>query len=78
MLQLINVCGCDDTTRVIVEMTRDEAEFLTRLIQAVNGASEYGCMPTMTAELVEAGDACPHARLKSDGCYKCEEAAETP
>lgn len=76
MKQLVCLVGCDDTTRAVVEMTIDEAAFLTRLIQSVNTNSRYGCMPIMTAERID-GDVCPHGNQRGPDfeCYDCDEMA---
>lgn len=47
MLVEISVNGCDDSTIVTMEMSNDEYGFLQRLVDIVNEASHYSCMPTI-------------------------------
>ncbi len=41
----IHVCGCDDTTTFEMEVTVEQYEFLTTLMEECDKASEYECQP---------------------------------
>ena len=43
----ISLDGCDDSTIIFEELTKEELEFLKRIQSKINETSEYGCMPTM-------------------------------
>lgn len=45
---VINISGCDDTTRIAMPVTASELEFLHRLAEESRKASSYACMPTMS------------------------------
>ena len=47
----ISVHGCDDSTIIFEELTKEELEFLKHIQTKVNETSTYGCMPTMEIEL---------------------------
>ena len=47
----ISVDGCDDSTIIFEELTKEELEFLKRIQSKINETSNYGCMPTM--EIIE-------------------------
>ena len=47
----ISVHGCDDSTIIFEELTKEELEFLRHIQSKVNETSTYGCMPTMEIEL---------------------------
>lgn len=46
-LYKIELCGCDDTTSFMREMTDEELDFLVTIAIEANKTSTYGCMPTM-------------------------------
>lgn len=46
-LHLITLQGCDDTTRVTVELTETETRTAERIAAATRLASEYNCQPRM-------------------------------
>ena len=47
----ISVDGCDDSTTISEELTKEEFEFLERIKEKINKTSTYQCMPTMEIEL---------------------------
>ena len=47
----ISVDGCDDSTIISEELTKEELEFLERIQEKINETSNYQCMPTMEIEL---------------------------
>ena len=47
----ISVHGCDDSTIIHEELTKEELEFLRHIQSKVNETSTYGCMPTIEIEL---------------------------
>lgn len=46
-LYKIELCGCDDHTSFIEEITDEENDFLVKIAIKANKTSTYGCMPTM-------------------------------
>lgn len=44
----ITVSGCDDSTKVSVDLAPEQLAFLTDIAARITAASEVGCMPTMT------------------------------
>lgn len=46
-LHLITLHGCDDTTRVTVELTEAETRTAERIAAATRLASQYDCQPRM-------------------------------
>ena len=49
----ISVDGCDDSTVVEIELTKEEKEFMDKFIKLVNKTSTYGCMPTMSIKNIK-------------------------
>lgn len=47
----ISVSGCDDTTRITMDVTDEQHQFLHRVAEEVTAASSYQCMPTMEVRL---------------------------
>ena len=47
---VITLCGCDDYTEFVMELTKEEAQLLKRVCKLSEETSTYGCMPTMTLE----------------------------
>ena len=45
---IITLHGCDDSTKIEMDITDAEHEFLQRMSDHVLDASKYGCMPTMS------------------------------
>jgi len=45
-LYLVQLNGCDDTTKALVELSQDDAETVQRVLAAVSSCSGYGCQPT--------------------------------
>lgn len=43
--------GCDDSTYIPMEVTKEEQEFLEQLSVKSQQYSTYGCMPTMSIAL---------------------------
>ena len=53
-IYIISVDGCDDYTKIIKELTKEEYELLKEVSTEITNASKYGCMPTMqTIEYIE-------------------------
>ena len=50
MIYVINLDGCDATTRFRTELTESEAILLKRISDMSKKTSTYGCMPTMTVK----------------------------
>ncbi len=48
MKYLIEVSGCDDTTRIVADLTVKQAEAVGRVAEQITAASTYGCMPVMS------------------------------
>lgn len=46
-LYYIENCGCDATTRGLVELTDDELNLVVEMVKNLNKNSYYGCMPTI-------------------------------
>lgn len=46
-LYKIELCGCDDYTSFIQEMTDEESDFLVKIAIKANETSTYRCMPTI-------------------------------
>jgi hypothetical protein len=44
----ITVSGCDDSTKVTVDLTPARLAFLTEIAEKITAASEFSCMPKMT------------------------------
>lgn len=44
-LYKIELCGCDDTTSFMREMTDEESDFLVTIALDANKTSTYTCMP---------------------------------
>ncbi len=47
----ININGCDDSTVLEIELTKDEASLIEKIAKMSKAQSIYGCMPTI--ELLE-------------------------
>ncbi len=45
---VVIVSGCDDTTKVAMEATEAEIQFLHQVAELITKTSTYGCMPTMS------------------------------
>jgi len=43
----ITLAGCDDTTRIDLDVTKEQYEFLVHLNKLSGEASEYGCQPVL-------------------------------
>jgi hypothetical protein len=52
----ITLAGCDDATRIDLELSDDELTFIERLCALSEEASEYGCQPRMRVEEVPPPD----------------------
>ena len=46
-LYKIELCGCDDHTSFVQEVTDEESDFLVKVAIKANETSTYGYMPTM-------------------------------
>ncbi|MGH3834160.1 MAG: hypothetical protein ACRDSF_00430 [Pseudonocardiaceae bacterium] len=58
-LTRITLSGCDDSTKVDIELTDDERALVQRIGQLTKERSEYDCQPTMHVEdTPELCDAC--------------------
>ncbi len=44
---LITLKGCDDTTRVVMDLDVDEAELVRRIAAATVVSSEFDCQPRL-------------------------------
>jgi hypothetical protein len=44
---VVRVAGCDDSTRILVDLTGGEFAAVAKVAEAVNAASKYSCQPTM-------------------------------
>lgn len=55
----IRLIGCDDTTEFVMDITEDEAALIRRVAEKSDETSNYGCMPTMTIEMVSSGTGGP-------------------
>ncbi|MGW9447059.1 hypothetical protein [Bacillus mobilis] len=40
--------GCDETTRVVLDLTDDEAATARRIADAITAASDYSCEPRLS------------------------------
>lgn len=49
----IVLAGCDDSTRMIMEVTDAELAFLERLAKESEKVSEYLCMPVLEFDKIE-------------------------
>lgn len=43
----IKVSGCDDSTRITVDLTPDQLAFLTEIAEKITATSTYSCEPRM-------------------------------
>lgn len=53
MIKVIKIKGCDDTTKIIIDLTEEELKFLEKLAKLSKENSSYSCQPIieiMTAE----------------------------
>jgi hypothetical protein len=48
MKYVISLNGCDDTTKIEVDLTDEELNTIIKVGKIVNETSKYGCMPTMS------------------------------
>ncbi len=48
---VVRVAGCDDSTRILIDLTDAEAAAAGRIAEAVNAASESSCQPRMRVVL---------------------------
>lgn len=46
----ITTIGCDDSTTVRIELTRDEALAVAKIAREINYASDYSCQPKLYIE----------------------------
>ena len=46
----ISLYGCDDSTTITLDLTRDGVELIERLEELFKQASTCGCMPTLGIE----------------------------
>lgn len=53
----ISLVGCDDHTKVTMEVTEVELEFLMKLRLLLSRASNHGCMPYMEVNGEDAEEA---------------------
>ncbi|MFJ9558223.1 hypothetical protein ACIRPH_30835 [Nocardiopsis sp. NPDC101807] len=44
---LFRAKGCDETTRVVLDLTDDEAATARRIADAITAASDYSCEPRL-------------------------------
>lgn len=44
---VLDLCGCDDTTTIKIEVSGEQLAFLRKLETLFEEASTYGCMPTL-------------------------------
>lgn len=49
-LYSIIVQGCDDSTRIEMELTLQEYELVKKIADKITETSTYSCMPRMTIE----------------------------
>ena len=49
----IDLCGCDDTTRMTVDVTDEELRFLKQLEVRSQEQSRYSCQPIMQLHQAE-------------------------
>ena len=49
----ISVHGCDDSTIIEKELTKDELKIIKSVATEVTETSDYGCMPVMYIEELE-------------------------
>ena len=45
---VITLCGCDDESAVVMDVSAEELQFLRRLQEKVDNVSTYRCMPTLS------------------------------
>jgi len=48
MKYIISLNGCDDTTKIEVDLTDEELNTIIKVGKIVNETSNYICMPTMS------------------------------
>lgn len=46
----ISLTGCDDVTAIEVDLSDEQAEFLTEIAERLTEESSYSCQPVMTIE----------------------------
>lgn len=50
----IGILGCDDSTYLTRQMTKEQFTFLEEVAEQISEQSTYGCMPVMNAALTAA------------------------
>lgn len=50
---IISLCGCDDESVVIMDVSAEELEFLQNLKEKIDEVSTYSCMPILLLQEVK-------------------------
>lgn len=53
---VILVEGCDDYTKILMDLSDSEADLIRRVAEAITAASTYDCMPTMRIRIDECSE----------------------